>query len=437
MNFIKHKFFFPFVFLISALLALGAVYWYGTKSDLKTIEILSDRNLSFLQTSCSRYEHFVLGSDTKDLLSLRGKALVLKRYCHRLPGNLDSSLFEDFSREQGVDGILITDENLHQEISIGAYIGSLWNVKISDDLKKEILGHSQKTYLEHVLYKNKTYDIVVISRSDRKGLIFCYVDRSKNALLSSKITVQDMLGGMWFEKGAVAFIADERGHTLYTNDSEKLLLLQSKNNKKFDASGLYLNQNQDGLWYGRIAYYKNYKLGVFFPEDQIFKHRNYMISCYFLFIILFIFVIVFIKYVSSTISISQLKRTSKALRCIGEFYETVVSLKLDKNEIDIIKAPKELKEKMRNRSFKEALQSFVNYYASEEQNRALALMLNKKDLVDYLEKENYLEISVQENGAYIHNIEVVPQSKTEQGNVESVLFFVKVRSTSIFLKNKV
>lgn len=160
-----------------------------------------------------------------------------------------------------------------------------------------------------------------------------------------------------------------------------------------------------------------------------------MISCFFLFIFLFIFVIIFIKYVTTTISISQLKRTSKALRCIGEFYETVVSLSLDKNKIDVIKAPKELNSKMNNRTYKDALQSFINYYATEEQNNALALMLDKKELVSYFESENYLEISVEENGKYRHSIEIVPQSKTEQDKIESVLIFVKVSATSILLKN--
>ena len=160
-----------------------------------------------------------------------------------------------------------------------------------------------------------------------------------------------------------------------------------------------------------------------------------MISCYFLFIILFIFVIVFIKYVTTTISISQLKRTSKALRCIGEFYETVISLKLDRNDVDVIKSPKELNSKMKNKSFKDALKAFVDYYASADQNNALALMLDKKELVSYLESENYLEICVEENGKYRHNIEVVPQSKNDQGKIESVLIFVKVSATSILLKN--
>lgn len=435
MNFIKTKFFFSFVFLVSALLALGAVYWFGTQNDLKAIQILSDRNISFLQSSCSRYEHFVLGSDTKDLLSLREKALVLRKYCNRASGNLDRSLFEDFSSEQSVDGIMIVDEKLHQEINIGSYTGPLWNDAIPSDQKTKLLQYPQKTYLEHITYKGRNYDVAIISRSDKKGLILCYVDRSKNALLSSRITVQDMLGAMWLEKGAVAFISNESGHILYTNNAEQLSQLHNKDNQKLEGTNLYLTQSDDELWYGRLAYYKNYKIGVFFPGSQIFKHRNYMISCYFLFIVLFIFVIIFIKYVTTTISISQLKRTSKALRCIGEFYETVVSLRLDKNEIDVIKAPKELNSKMKNRTYKDALQSFVNYYATEEQNNALALMLDKKELVAYLESENYLEISVEEDGKYRHNIEIVPQSKTELDKIESVLIFVKISATSILLKN--
>ncbi len=435
MNFIKTKFFFSFVFLVSALLALGAVYWVGTQNDLKAIQILSDRNISFLQSSCSRYEHFVLGSDTKDLLSLREKALVLRKYSSRNPDNLDRSVFEEFSKEQNIDGIMIVDEKLHQQINIGSYTGPLWNDKISQDMKEKLLKYPQKTYLEHMSFKGRNYDVAIISRSDNKGLILCYVDRTKNALLSSRITVQDMLGAMWLEKGAIAFISNESGHILYTNNADKLSQLQHKDSKKLENTGFYLTQSDDGLWYSRKTYYKNYKIGVFFPEEKIFKHRNYMISCYFLFIILFVFVIVFIKYVTTTISISQLKRTSKALRCIGEFYETVVSLRLDKNEVDVIKAPKELNSKMKNKSFKDALKSFVDYYASADQNNALALMLDKKELVSYLESENYLEISVEENGKYRHNIEVVPQSKNEQEKIESVLIFVKVSATSILLKN--
>lgn len=435
MNFIKTKFFFSFVFLVSALLALGAVYWFGTQNDLKAIQILSDRKISFLQSSCSRYEHFVLGSDTKDLLSLREKSLVLRKYCDRSSGNLDRSLFENFSSEQSVDGILVVDEKLRQEINIGSYTGPLWNDAIPSDQKTKLLQYPQKTYLEHITYKGRNYDVAIISRSDKKGLILCYVDRSKNALLSSRITVQDMLGALWLEKGAVAFISNESGQILYTNNAEQLSQLHNKDNQKLEGTNLYLTQGNDELWYGRQAYYKNYKIGVFFPESHIFNHRNYMISCYFLFIVLFVFVIIFIKYVTTTISISQLKRTSKALRCIGEFYETVVSLRLDKNEIEVIKAPKELNSKMKSRTYKDALQSFVNYYATEEQNDALALMLDKKELVAYLESENYLEISVEENGKYRHNIEIVPQSKTEQDKIESVLIFVKVSATSILLKN--
>lgn len=48
MNFVKTKFFFSFVFLVSALLALGAVYWVGTQNDLKAIQILSYRKNLFL-----------------------------------------------------------------------------------------------------------------------------------------------------------------------------------------------------------------------------------------------------------------------------------------------------------------------------------------------------------------------------------------------------
>lgn len=435
MNFIKTKFFFSFVFLVSALLALGAVYWVGTQNDLKAIQILSYRKISFLQSSCSRYEHFVLGSDTKDLLSLREKALVLRKYCDRAQGNFDRSLFEDFSSEQSVDGILVVDEKLRQEIKIGSYTGPLWNDAIPSEQKIKLLQYPQKTYLEHITYKGRNYDVAIISRTDKKGLILCYVVRSKNALLSSRITVQDMLGALYLEKGAVAFISNESGEILYTNNAEKLSHLYNKDNQKLEGTNLYLTQSDDELWYGRLAYYKNYKIGVFFPESHIFKHRNYMISCFFLFIVLFIFVIIFIKYVTTTISISQLKRTSKALRCIGEFYETVVSLSLDKNEIDVIKAPKELNSKMNNRAYKDALQSFVNYYATEEQNNALALMLDKKELISYFESENYLEISVEENGKYRHSIEIVPQSKTEQDKIESVLIFVKVSATSILLKN--
>ena len=437
MNFIKNRFLFSLAFVVSALLALGTVYWYGTQNDLKTIQILSDRNIAFLQSSCSRYEHFVLGKDTKDLLNLREKALILKNYCKREHGNFDKTRIEYFTKEQGIDGILISDANLNPLITIGSLTDSIWNDKVSSDLKSKILKHPNKTSLEHVFYENRDYDIAVISRFDNKGLIFCLVDRSKNALLSSRITVQDMLGALWLEKGAVAFISDDNGRILFTNSAENLSKLREKDNEKLEGTNFYLNHSQDDLWYGRIAYYKNYKLGVFFPENMIFSHRNYMIKCYFLFIVLFIFVVVFIKYVGTAISISQLKQTSKALRCIGEFYETVIFLRLDKNELDVVKAPKDLMVKMKKKPVNLALQSFVDFYASEDQNSALSLMLDKNELISYLESEKHLEISVvQESGKYRHNIEIVTHKKTESEMIESVYIFVKESPGAILLKNK-
>lgn len=437
MNFIKNRFLFSLAFVVSALLALGTVYWYGTQNDLKTIQILSDRNIAFLQSSCSRYEHFVLGRDTKDLLNLREKALILKNYSKRKHGNIDKTIVEDFTKEQGIDGILISDANLNPLITIGSLTDSIWNEKVSSDLKSKILKHPNKTSLEHIFYENRDYDIAVISRFDNKGLIFCLVDRSKNELLSSRITVQDMLGALWLEKGAVAFISDDNGRILFTNSAENLSKLREKDNEKLEGTNFYLNHSQDDLWYGRIAYYKNYKLGVFFPENMIFSHRNYMIKCYFLFIVMFIFVVVFIKYVGTAISISQLKQTSKALRCIGEFYETVIFLRLDKNELDVVKAPKDLMVKMKKKPVNLALQSFVDFYASEDQNSALSLMLDKNELISYLESEKHLEISVvQESGKYRHNIEIVTHKKTESEMIESVYIFVKESPGAILLKNK-
>ena len=103
-----------------------------------------------------------MGSDTKDLLSLREKALVLRKYCDRASGNLDRSLFEFFSSEQSVDSILVVDENLHQEIKIGYYTGPLWNDAILSEQKIKFLQYPQKTYLEHITYKGRNYDVAII-----------------------------------------------------------------------------------------------------------------------------------------------------------------------------------------------------------------------------------------------------------------------------------
>lgn len=82
---------------------------------------------------------------------------------------------------------MIVDEKLRQQINIGSYTGPLWNDKIPKDMKEKLIKYPQKTYLEHMSFKGRNYDVAIISRSDNKGLILCYVDRTKNALLSSRI----------------------------------------------------------------------------------------------------------------------------------------------------------------------------------------------------------------------------------------------------------
>ena len=64
------------------------------------------------------------------------------------------------------------DEKLHQEIKIGSYTGPLWNDAIPSEQKIKLLQYPQKTYLEHITYKGRNYDVAIISRSDKKGLIF-------------------------------------------------------------------------------------------------------------------------------------------------------------------------------------------------------------------------------------------------------------------------
>ena len=56
MNFIKTKFFFSFVFLVSALLALGAVYWVGTQNDLKAIQEYSPKKENKISKNLMRVD---------------------------------------------------------------------------------------------------------------------------------------------------------------------------------------------------------------------------------------------------------------------------------------------------------------------------------------------------------------------------------------------
>ena len=66
-----------------------------------------------------------------------------------------------------------------------------------------------------------------------------------------------MLGALYLEKGAVAFISNESGKILYTNNAEILSHLYNKDKQKLECTNLYLTQSDDELWYVRLAYNKN------------------------------------------------------------------------------------------------------------------------------------------------------------------------------------
>lgn len=196
------------LFLMAILLAFFLMFVYET--DRKDIANVADETINFMESMCLRYDTYSKGQYASTLKGIFDKAEGLRELTTEKSLENDTFLLK-FAKAQSLTGILVTDGNLKsagQADVNGKDAFQIWREFISESNKKDILTNKKKTFSGTTVRKNNSYDVVIVSRKDKAGLILCYADNTAASTDIYEVSMEKTLTNNTFHKNPKIVITD-------------------------------------------------------------------------------------------------------------------------------------------------------------------------------------------------------------------------------------
>ena len=285
------------------LIALGSLVFCGafllvTFREKKNIAAEAEQMLTYLQTTCRKYDDYELGNTTKDLQAVLNKANSLRRYTDA-ESLTDTDALLKYAQYQYLTGIVVLDENCRVAGSVdrnSESSRSLLRVILLEKNVRDILQEPRKTYAEQVQVEGRYYDYAIVARTDQKGVIICYTDITASLGDRYTLSLNSLLADETFRHDAVAVVTD--GQRVEGTNAEEMQGMTMVNWPVKDVSAQDDEQNASrgenlvrlrvngDTWYGMYAQYRSHYLYVFYPAKAVFENRaaymSYVLIAYFL-----------------------------------------------------------------------------------------------------------------------------------------------------------
>lgn len=188
----------PAGLLLAGVIVMLVIYGLITRIDLKNISVSAENTLTFLQSTCQKYDDYQLGNTTKDLQTLINKAKILAGYAE--PEEIqDPGFLSEYMKKQNLSGIMVVDAN--RDIIIVQVDrwqkdnSGLLAFLLTESNLQDVMLYPQKRYADQVRIEEDSYSYSIVAREDEEGVIICYDDTTDMAEDDNEFTLNSLLGG--------------------------------------------------------------------------------------------------------------------------------------------------------------------------------------------------------------------------------------------------
>lgn len=296
-------------FILLAVVAFATTFCVATDKGKQSVTADMLTLNEYIKEQCIKYDSINDGTSMKSLFALSDKAMALKNLIG-VDGVSEVNALEELVTINRLTGAIIVnfdDLTIYEYTTDGLdymswqYIFNKYS-SAADDL--------HKTYSErHILQDGSCYDYAIVGRSDCKGLILCYVKYSANEIISSQMSLKNMLSGYSFGKNGVVVITDganviasnvEEYNGMLAAECPVVDDLRLKNG--FDT----LVETDDNEFFAVRAKTNNYFIYTYVPVKDVFSNRNLALAYVAVIYVVFVMLILAVKQ-----RVDRVKRTEK------------------------------------------------------------------------------------------------------------------------------
>ena len=199
------------------MLALGSVlavmlHQALTAVDTRSAQRAMTESFEFVKAQLVRYNSYVSADKAKSLVRLMDKTAEAARILRDEPGAGAEELAE-YARQQRISGLLVLDEQLQPELELmpDDDARAMCMAIIDSQNVADICDYPVKSYLTRVRENGRSYDVAVVARQDRRGVMLAYVEKNDITDEGSELTLENLFTGFQFDmKGVVVVLGEDR-----------------------------------------------------------------------------------------------------------------------------------------------------------------------------------------------------------------------------------
>lgn len=415
------------------MIVLGIEYVGLTSYDNRNAQNVSKKSMAFVKRTLKRYDNMILNDKTKSLIRLFDKTSELSRI-YEQEEDFDNTHLAEYVQEQRLDGAMILDHKgkIEMQNSNGPQsCYELWKDVVESDNVKDILQHTEKSYISRLKRKDAEYDFVAASTRQSHGMVVSYKKVGTSSEISGEITLESLFEDSNLKLDGAVVVTDGK-KVLSTNKSHL------KNQSIKFCNALYSNDynaNHNGMtklvtktktWYGTGSRLKNYHIYVFFPGGSMYKNRQTVIA--YSMIVLGVFLLIVLLLHQRFLK-SNLEETQKQYRIIGainSIYVVNILIHLKKNKWESIKTSDRFKQSVhKDSSVDEMLGTLSQVFISESQREEFRDFLDMRTIEQRLNGLPYLSKWFEGKDENWYLSVAIPQHYDKKGRLLSLILLFR------------
>ena len=399
-----------------------------TASDNNKLNNTLNETFDFVKTRIERYEIYNTNDQVKSLVRLMDKTTELSRVIAQ-EGNLSEEMLDEYAREQRLTGILVLDQDqkVAEQTAKDGDAMPLWQKLIECDYVHDIADHPEKTYTTRLRNEGKLYDFAAVARQDAAGILIAYAQKEEVNELNGDLTMASLFSDFPFEMNGSVVICDDNkvvstNKQELTSGSVEASKRLYENKFQADVNGIVCLHSKNGTWYGRQKKIKDYDAYIFFPKYQVYITRNTVCVIYVLLALLLFSLYRVSRSRTEKRSILQDQKRLRVINALGHAYSSISLVNIKTEEIEIVKASKNMKPDQEGHMLSKAHQEeLIRQVIAEPFQEAYREFIDMSTVAKRLEKREMLSSIAQTADERWLTMIIVPQGYDKNGKLCTVL----------------
>ena len=389
-------------------------------------EKTSQRSIDYAKEKLETFNNFSANDETKSLVRLLDKTTAFSHYIAMKEATPEGAA--QFIRDQRLQGIIVLNDNLQTDWRVSNKDGEFyWPDLIHDSTLLEIIRSSKKVYMARMTIEDGTYDVAAVARIDKPGVIISYMKQDTIKAGVNDITMDNIFTGMMPVKGGLLVVSHEGNVLAGSSDTNYQPVIDDWDgvwdNGKPMGEQMREVQYDGKTWYAQKSMFHAYTVHILLPKDEI-RRPYYFMEAMFVFSFLLLCVVIFVIAIHS--ERKHLKSREKFYQIIAaenQVYLSTLLVDLTTGRFEWLKFPKRFANEMSgSQKTSELITYYVDHYLPPFYKDSFLQFTDLALLAERFKEKKVLSLTFEDTLGLWLTLQIIPQRRDKQGQVEAVLF---------------